>query len=85
MFLLTSGQQILRVMEETLRVQTHLRSIMEVAFDGTAWSPPAEQYENLWETYADIERNCDPAKLPRSEEPLSIRLQRKRPPGTVAG
>ncbi len=72
MFLLTSGQQILQVMEEPLRVQTYLRNIMEVAFDGTAGSTPAEQYENLRGTYADIARICDPAKLPQSEKPRSI-------------
>ena len=75
MFLLTSGQQILRVMEEPLQVQTYLRNIMEVTFDGTAGSTPAEQYENLRKTYADIAQICDPAKLPRREEPLSIRLR----------
>ena len=75
MFLLTAGQQILRVMEEPLRVQNYLRNIMEVTFDGTAGLTPAEQYEKLRETYADIARICDPAKLPRREEPLSIRLR----------
>ena len=75
MFLLTAGQRILRVMEEPLRVQTYLRNIMEVTFDGTAGLTPAEQYEKLRATYADIVRICDPAKLPRREEPLSIRLR----------
>lgn len=75
MFLLTSGQQILKVMEAPLRMQTYLRNIMEVTFDGTAGLTPAEQYEKLRAIYADIARNCDPAKLPRSEEPLSIRLR----------
>ena len=75
MFLLTAGQRILRVMEEPLRVQTYLRNIMEVTFDGTAGLTPAEQYEKLLATYADIVRICDPAKLPRREEPLSIRLR----------
>lgn len=75
MFLLTAGQQILRVMEEPLRVQTYLRNIMEVTFDGTAGASPAEQYEKLRTVYADIARICDPTKLPRREEPLSIRLR----------
>lgn len=75
MFLLTSGQQILRVMEEPLRVQTYLRNIMEVTFDSTAGASPAEQYEKLRAVYTDIARICDPAKLPRLEEPLSIRLR----------
>lgn len=79
MFLLTSGQQILRVMEEPLeeplQVQTYLRNIMEVAVDGTAGSTPAEQYEKLRATYAGMARICDPAKLPQSEEPRSIRLR----------
>lgn len=74
MFLLAAGQEILRVMEEPLRVQNYLRNIMEVTFDGTAGASPAEQYEKLRATYADIARICDPAKLPQSEEPLSIRL-----------
>ena len=75
MFLLAAGQEILRVMEEPLRVQNYLRNIMEVTFDGTAGLTPAEQYENLRAAYADIARICDPAKLPQSEEPLSIRLR----------
>ena len=75
LFLLTSGQELLRVMEEPLRVQNYLRNIMEVTFDSTAGLTPAEQYEKLRATYADIARICDPAKLPRSEEPLSIRLR----------
>lgn len=74
MFLLTAGQQILKVMEEPLRVQTCLRNIMEAAFDGAGGEAPAEQYEKLRAAYADIARICDPAKLPRSENPLSIRL-----------
>ena len=75
MFLLVAGQAILRVMEEPLRVQNYLRNIMEVTFDGTAGMTPAEQYKKLRATYADIARICDPAKLPRREEPLSIRLR----------
>ena len=75
MFLLVAGQAILRVMEEPLRVQNYLRNIMEVTFDCTAGSTPAEQYEKLQATYADIARICDPAKLPQREEPLSIRLR----------
>ena len=63
------------MMEEPLRVQNYLRNIMEVTFDSTAGLTPAEQYEKLRATYADIARICDPAKLPRSEEPLSIRLR----------
>ena len=73
-FLLAAGQEILRVMEEPLRVQNYLRNIMEVTFDGTAGSTPAEQYENLRAAYADIARICDPAKLPRLEKPRSFRL-----------
>ena len=42
MFLLAAGQEILRVMEEPLRVQNYLRNIMEVAFDGTAGMTPAD-------------------------------------------
>ena len=65
MFLLAAGQEILRVMEEPLRVQNYLRNIMEVAFDSTAGMTPAEQYEKLRAAYADIARICDPAKLPQ--------------------
>lgn len=75
MFLLTAGQEILNVLEEPLRVQNYLRNIIEVTFDGTAGMTPAEQYEKLRATYADIARICDPAKLPQREEPLSIRLR----------
>lgn len=75
MFLLTAGQQILKVMEEPLRIQTYLRNIMEVAFDGTTGLSPTEQHEKLRTVYSDIARTCDPTKLPRREEPLSIRLR----------
>ena len=75
MFLLAAGQEILRVMEEPLRVQNYLRNIMEVTFDGTAGSTPAEQYENLRAAYADIARICDPAKLPRLKKPRSFQLR----------
>ena len=75
MFLLAAGQEILRVMEEPLRVQNYLRNIMEVTFDSTAGMTPAEQYENLRAAYADIARICDPAKLPQLEEPRSFRLR----------
>ena len=75
MFLLTSGQRILRALEEPLRVQNYLRNIMEITFDGTAGLTPTEQYEKMRAAYADIARICDPAKLPRSEAPLSIRLR----------
>lgn len=75
MFLLAAGQEILRVLEEPLRVQNYLRNIMEVTFDGTAGSTPAEQYENLRAAYADIARICDSAKLPQLEEPRSFRLR----------
>ena len=70
MFLLVAGQAILRVMEEPLRVQNYLRNIMEVTFDGTAGMTPAEQYERLRATYADIA-----TKLPQSEEPRSFQLR----------
>lgn len=75
MFLLAAGQEILRVMEEPLRVQNYLRNIMEVTFDGTAGLTPAEQYENLRAAYADIARICDPAKLPQLEKPRSFQLR----------
>lgn len=75
MFLLTAGQQILRVMEEPLRAQNYLQNIMEVTFDSTAGLTPAEQYEKLREVYTDIARICDPAKLLQLGEPRSIRLR----------
>jgi hypothetical protein len=68
MLLLTAGQQVLRVMEEPLRVQNYLRNIMDVTFDSTAGASPAEQYEKLREAYSDIAQVCDPAKLPQQEE-----------------
>ena len=75
MFLLAAGQEILRVMEDPLRVQNYLRNIMEVTFDGTAGLTPAEQYENLRAAYADIARICDPVKLPQLEKPRSFQLR----------
>ena len=75
MFLLTAGQQILRVLEEPLRVQTYLRNIMEVTFDGMGGAAPSEQYEKLRAVYSDIAQVCDPAKLPRQEENRVFQLR----------
>lgn len=75
MFLLTAGWQILKALEEPLRVQTCIRNIMEVTFDDTAGLTPAEQYEKLREVYPDVARCCDPAKLPQEKEKRTFRFR----------
>lgn len=62
-FLLRAGQRILRVLEEPLRVQTYLRNVFEVAFDGMDGVTPQEQFERLQTTYPDVAQICDPALL----------------------
>lgn len=62
-FFLNAGAQILRVLQEPFRVQTYLRNIFEMTFDGTEWASQQERFEKLRKTYPDIAQCCDPALL----------------------
>ncbi len=44
-FLLKAGQQILRILEESIRTQTYLRNIFEMTFDGMERSSQQERFE----------------------------------------
>lgn len=67
-FLLKAGHQILRVLWEPFRVQTYLRNILEVTFDGMERSSQQERFEKLKRTYPDVAQLCDPALLDHTPE-----------------
>lgn len=62
-FLLKAGHQILQVLREPFRVQTYLRNVLEVTFDGMERSSQQERFEKLKQTYPDVAQLCDPALL----------------------
>lgn len=62
-FLLAAGHQILRVLREPFRVQTYLRNVLEVTFDGMERADQRERFEKLKRTYPDVAQICDPASL----------------------
>lgn len=62
-FLLKAGQHILRILEEPVRVQTYLRNIFEMTFDGMERSSQQERFEKLRSVYPDVARLCDPSLL----------------------
>ncbi len=62
-FLLKTGQQILRILEEPIRTQAYLRDILEMTFDGMERSSQQERFEKLRSVYPDVARLCDPASL----------------------
>lgn len=62
-FLLKAGHQILRVLREPFRVQTYLRNILEVTFDGMERASQQERFEKLKQVYPDVAQICDPALL----------------------
>lgn len=62
-FLLKAGHQILRVLREPFRVQTYLRNILEVTFDGMERASQQERFEKLKQIYPDVAQICDPALL----------------------
>lgn len=75
-FLLRAGQNILRILEEPLRVQTYLRNIFEMTFDGADGVTQQEQFQRLCTAYPDVARLCDPALLtdiPAGERGFSAR------------
>lgn len=62
-FFLNAGAQILRVLQESFRVQTYLRNIFEMTFDGTERASQQERFEKLRKAYPDIAQYCDPTLL----------------------
>lgn len=62
-FLLKAGHQILRILREPFRVQTYLRNVLEVTFDGMERFSQQERFEKLRRTYPDVAQLCDPALL----------------------
>lgn len=67
-FLLKAGHQILRVLREPFRVQTYLRNVLEMTFDGMERASQQERFERLKRTYPDVAQICDPALLNRVPE-----------------
>ena len=66
-FLLDAGAELLDILEDPIRVQTYLRNIFEMTFDGMERAEQRERFEKLCRTYPDIGRACDPAALPNVE------------------
>ncbi len=62
-FLLKAGQQILRILEEPIRVQTYLRNIFEMTFDSMEQASQQERFEKLRSVYPDVAQLCNPALL----------------------
>ncbi|MCM1233912.1 MAG: hypothetical protein NC489_27720 [Ruminococcus flavefaciens] len=63
-FLLNAGAELLYTLEDPIRVQTCLRNIFEMAFDGMERATQQERFEKLCWVYPDIGKLCDPATLP---------------------
>ncbi len=63
LFLLKAGQHILRILEEPVRVQTYLRNIFEMTFDGMERASQQGRFEKLRSVYPDVAQPCDPASL----------------------
>jgi len=66
-FLLNAGAELLYILEDPIRVQTCLRNIFEMTFDGMERVKQQERFEKLRQVYPDIGRLCDPAALPAVE------------------
>lgn len=67
LFLLNAGAELLYILEEPIRVQTCLRNVFEITFDGMERTKQREQFEKLCRVYPDIGGLCDPAALPDAE------------------
>lgn len=75
-FLLNAGHQILRVLREPFRVQTYLRNILEITFDGMERASQQERFEKLKQVYPDVAQICDPALLdhvPEGQHSFAVR------------
>ena len=66
-FLLSAAAELLYILEEPIRVQTCLRNIFEMTFDGMERAKQQERFEKLCRVYSDIGGLCDPAALPDVE------------------
>ena len=62
-FLLNAAAELLYILEDPVRVQTCLRNVFEMTFDGMERARQRERYEKLCQVYPDIGRLCDPAAL----------------------
>lgn len=62
-WLLNTGYQYLKILREPFRVQTYLRNILEMTFDGMERSSQQERFKKLQRIYPDIVLVCDPASL----------------------
>ena len=67
-FLLNAAAELLYILEDPVRVQTCLRNIFEMTFDGMERAAQQERFEKLCQVYPDIGRLCDPATLSDVEE-----------------
>lgn len=67
LFLMNAGAELLYILEEPIRVQTCLRNVFEMTFDGMERATQREQFEKLCWVYSDIGGLCDPAALPDAE------------------
>jgi len=66
-FLLNAGAELFYILEDPVRVQTCLRNIFEMAFDGMERATQQERFEKLCQVYPDIGKLCDPTTLPDVE------------------
>ena len=66
-FLLNAAAELLYILEDPVRVQTCLRNIFEMTFDGMERAKQRERFEKLCQVYPDIGRLCDPTTLPAAE------------------
>lgn len=74
-FFLNAGAQILWVLQELFRVQTYLRNIFEMTFDGTERANQQERFEKLRKAYPDIAQCCEPtllADIPKDSRVFSV-------------
>ena len=67
-FLLDAGEELLYILEDPIRVQTCLRNIFEMTFDGMERATQRERFQKMCRVYPDIGRLCDPSTLPDVEE-----------------
>jgi len=67
LFLLNAGAELLYILEEPIRVQTCLRNVFEMTFNGMERTKQRERFEKLCRVYSDIGGLCDPAALPDVE------------------
>ena len=66
-FLLNAAAELLYILEEPIRVQTCLRNVFEMTFDGMERAKQRERFEKLCRVYPDIGGLCDQAALPDAE------------------